>query len=278
MAASRRTLRRALRILAWAALCVCLLAVAGAGAGVFAALPSEGHTAHGVFVGHRVPPPDESLGAWLETRRRDRVNARVRLLDGFDVYETTLGELGVEIDVAATMEAALRPGREGTLRERARVLWRARQGYLDVPLVYSLDERRAEVGLRPVVQRVRREPVDAHLNLTAHQRVADVPGVKLDVEATMRSVMRGVVAGHDTFTIQTRDVPAEVTLADLSAVDVTKVAASFETRFSRRGVGARRTHNIELAAKAIDGMVLKPGQSFSFNTVVGKRTLERGYT
>lgn len=38
-----------------------------------------------------------------------------------------------------------------------------------------------------------------------------------------------------------------------------------------------RVHNIELAARQIDGLLLQPGQEFSFNAVVGKRTAQRGF-
>jgi len=38
-----------------------------------------------------------------------------------------------------------------------------------------------------------------------------------------------------------------------------------------------RTLNIKLAAKAIDGMLLKPGEVFSFNHTVGPRTVVAGY-
>ena len=38
-----------------------------------------------------------------------------------------------------------------------------------------------------------------------------------------------------------------------------------------------RTNNLRLACKAINGKVLKPGETFSFNGVVGKRTAAKGY-
>lgn len=38
-----------------------------------------------------------------------------------------------------------------------------------------------------------------------------------------------------------------------------------------------RTRNLELACEQIDGMILKPGDTFSFNKVVGQRTAERGF-
>lgn len=38
-----------------------------------------------------------------------------------------------------------------------------------------------------------------------------------------------------------------------------------------------RTHNLRLAARALDGAVLRPGEELSFNQRVGPRTAERGY-
>ncbi|MGG5254186.1 VanW family protein [Neobacillus sp. SM06] len=38
-----------------------------------------------------------------------------------------------------------------------------------------------------------------------------------------------------------------------------------------------RSKNISLAAKAINNVVVFPGESFSFNKIVGKRTAEKGY-
>ena len=38
-----------------------------------------------------------------------------------------------------------------------------------------------------------------------------------------------------------------------------------------------RSHNIHLASEAIDNHVVFPGETFSFNGVVGKRTKEKGY-
>ena len=40
---------------------------------------------------------------------------------------------------------------------------------------------------------------------------------------------------------------------------------------------SNRANNVELAASKIDGYVLNPGETFSFNDVVGKRTAEAGF-
>lgn len=53
------------------------------------------------------------------------------------------------------------------------------------------------------------------------------------------------------------------------------VLGSFTTTL--KGSRPERTANIRLAAQALDGTVLEPGQTLSFDAVVGPRSLERGY-
>ncbi len=51
--------------------------------------------------------------------------------------------------------------------------------------------------------------------------------------------------------------------------------AEVETYFSPKKVA--RTANVRLAASLVNGTVLNPGEEFSYNKVVGKRTAERGF-
>ncbi|WP_373232701.1 VanW family protein [Cohnella sp.] len=54
-----------------------------------------------------------------------------------------------------------------------------------------------------------------------------------------------------------------------------KTIGHYVTYFNSRN--KNRAHNITLAAKAINNAVLFPGEIFSFNQAVGKRTKEKGY-
>lgn len=53
-----------------------------------------------------------------------------------------------------------------------------------------------------------------------------------------------------------------------------KTVSTFTTNSS---ANSKRNTNLKLACRAINGTVLKPGEEFSFNTVVGQRTEEKGY-
>ncbi|TSB47168.1 vancomycin resistance protein [Alkalicoccobacillus porphyridii] len=65
-----------------------------------------------------------------------------------------------------------------------------------------------------------------------------------------------------------------VTIEELAGIDEYE-RASFHTYFDGSVDG--RVNNIQLSAEAINNYVLGPGDQFSFNKVVGERTVERGY-
>lgn len=56
---------------------------------------------------------------------------------------------------------------------------------------------------------------------------------------------------------------------------VTGRLSSFVTRFNP--ANKKRTHNIRLALKSLNRLTIKPGQTFSLNARLGKRTQARGY-
>lgn len=78
----------------------------------------------------------------------------------------------------------------------------------------------------------------------------------------------------DTVTIPLTELEPMHTRETLEAQLFCDVLASCD---SRHVWNNNRTRNLELSAAAIDGYILKPGEVFSFNEVVGQRTAAKGY-
>ncbi|HEX4525541.1 MAG TPA: VanW family protein [Gaiellaceae bacterium] len=67
----------------------------------------------------------------------------------------------------------------------------------------------------------------------------------------------------------------DLTTAKAKALGIHQQLVSYTTQM---GVSSsNRIHNVHLMADFIDGTIVKPGQVFSFNDVVGPRTAERGF-
>ena len=93
----------------------------------------------------------------------------------------------------------------------------------------------------------------------------DFSGVR-DVLSATESGKTVAVVLYNTYPVVTREDLESVLFRDLIGECVTSIAGS-----------ANRLGNITLASEAIDGLILEPGEEFSFNRTVGRRTSERGY-
>ncbi|KGA99196.1 vancomycin resistance protein [Alkalihalobacillus alcalophilus ATCC 27647 = CGMCC 1.3604] len=80
--------------------------------------------------------------------------------------------------------------------------------------------------------------------------------------------------GHEELQMPIYVTEPNVKEEDVIGIDEL-VIGEYKTYFDANVSG--RTVNIELSAEAIDRVILGPGDSFSFNLVVGERTVDRGY-
>jgi len=107
--------------------------------------------------------------------------------------------------------------------------------------------------------------------ITSHQNA-----YTLDT-TTLANTILTLVNTHTTTTLNLEDylleTPPSTTLEYLEAIDT--LVASYSTEF-RTGTG--NATNIILASQAINGTLLEPGNTFSFNTIVGDTTPDKGYT
>ena len=79
---------------------------------------------------------------------------------------------------------------------------------------------------------------------------------------------------------ETVNIPLTVTQPKYTAEQLDKMLFADKLGSQTTGYSsstANRATNVELSAKKINGYILNPGETFSYNTVVGKRTAEAGF-
>lgn len=224
----------------------------------------------------RVLPPRVELRAWLAERARAALDHEVVLDAGTEPVITTFAALGWSLDVARMEHDANALSRPETLLGRLR---RAFQGPPlappELPLRVHVDPARTRAFLEQLAAWVRRAPRDAARDLSRHENVHEADGRELAVEATLARLEASAELGHAGFELAFESLPPKVRLSDLPPVDVSRVLGAYETDF-RNHAGSRAV-NIRRAASLLNGMILGPGERFSFNRRVGPRTLERGF-
>ena len=103
--------------------------------------------------------------------------------------------------------------------------------------------------------------------------IPETTGITFDVE-TAKTLWESAGVG-DTVAIPLVVTEPSVRAEDLAATLYRDRLCFMTTHFG--GSTAARINNIDLAAKKLDGVIVMPGQTFSYNETVGQRTEEAGF-
>ncbi len=102
--------------------------------------------------------------------------------------------------------------------------------------------------------------------------IKEKDGIKFDVEEARKIIGDG---SEESYTIPGEVTPAKVTAEDLKTRLFRDTLATVSTELNEGNEA--RTSNVRRAAEAVNGVILNPGDEFSYNDTVGERTEERGY-
>lgn len=204
-------------------------------------------------------------------------NADVRFDGGNGSF--LLSDVGLQLNIAAAIDKAWQVGRNGNFfqqwQERKDV---ARNGVF-IPIDIEISKDKLRGVLDNLTKAVRVPPRDARIVITPRETVemvdsANGKGIDLDSAFTdlQTDLKDDLPLELDLKLVQLK--PA-LTTADIENLKVNGPIASFTTRFDP--TKTNRVYNIRVAAEALDGQMIKPGEAFSFNKVVGPRSQEAGY-
>ena len=100
-------------------------------------------------------------------------------------------------------------------------------------------------------------------------------GCTVDIDKAITDTKALLEAGTYKGTVS---VDAKIVKPTKTKEEVTSGYGLISMKSSNTNSNNDRNHNINQACKKINGTFLNPGESFSFNTVVGKRTAEAGFS
>ncbi len=140
---------------------------------------------------------------------------------------------------------------------------------VDLPVTQTPPQ---EPDFDTVHQDVYTEPKDAALDGTTHEIVAESVGLDFD-PAQLKAAYDQAGEGETVSIPLTVTQPKE-TKASLSAKLFRDLLGKGTTKV---GGSAARKNNVALSAKACNGVILLPGEVFSYNNTTGSRSADKGY-
>jgi vancomycin resistance protein YoaR len=213
-----------------------------------------------------VPPVAEKLA-----RRSEPPAAPPSALAGYLAREVELVTARGSVKLTwAALGAAVDPDEVGQARSSDLGALAAR-GSLPI----RLDREKASKALLAIKASHDTSPINAYLDLEERQIHADRPGQGLDVWASLPRLEAGARQGAAKLELVNVSVPATVTKQTLGIDDISTVLGHHLTKFPV--TDRDRNFNLKLAASKLNGVVLKPGEEWSFNDTVGERSEKEGY-
>lgn len=250
------------------------------GAVCFVLLPSGEKTARDLHIGAidiGNMTQDEVKERLYEAAQTVRTNGVVfELMENEDkAWSVRANDIDFAIDVEKTAERAYAVGRTDNLWENLKAGYDSRTRSDMVGYVVQYDATKFKAIIDRIRDQIEVKPIEAHAEVE-NGRVVIYPnqtGYLVDTEAVLNDVQEFGSQLPRRVSLHTKTIYAKVTTEALH--DIKDVLGIYTTYFSTAAVG--RTHNIRLSADAINGLLLKPNEVFSFNDVVGFRSAERGY-
>ena len=130
-----------------------------------------------------------------------------------------------------------------------------------------------EIDLNEIQKEIHKDPQDAYITENPTSIHAEVVGV--DFGVSMEEAQKILSEDKEEYVIPLKVTKPKTTLSDLGKEVFPDELSTYSTRYDP--TNKNRNNNIEIATKKINGVILMPGETFSYNKTVGERTISEGY-
>ncbi len=141
---------------------------------------------------------------------------------------------------------------------------------IDIPIVNCIAK---DINIDTIHSEIYKEPKDAYYTKDPFSVYPHIDGI--DFGITIDEAKLLLKEDKESYTIPLKITKPNITTNQIGTEAFPDLLATFSTSYSTKNIN--RTTNIKLASSKIDGIVILPGEIFSYNITVGKRTAEAGF-
>lgn len=171
------------------------------------------------------------------------------------------------------------PGSEGNIVNVSQMVSYIKNGLANLTLknrtldIATLIEKPSEINIDKIYEEIYKEPVDAYYTQEPYAVFPSENGMDFAISLDEAKAM--LEEPKDEYVIPLKILYPNVTTNMIGTEAFPDLLSTYSTKYSTRDKD--RTTNLQLAANKINGTVLMPGEIFSYNQVVGERTIAAGY-
>jgi len=243
----------------------------------------QGEVAPGIVLDGTTIAAGETPVGLAERIVERHLNRTIRLLDPegeVPLLEGQLRDLGATAERDRLLRQLAAIGHRGDVWQRMEETDRARNGEIGVTLRWRLPATAIVAALLPYKEAHERDPVDARWDFDKNEAVPHRDGFRIDPYDAVAAIRAAVDKSSDEVvevTLPVDRLSPQATTEVVAAVDKRAVLSEYETVYGYVGSQVGRAKNVARAAQGIDGLVMMPGAVYSFNALVGPRSVDNGF-
>lgn len=130
-----------------------------------------------------------------------------------------------------------------------------------------------EINIEKIYNEIKKEAQNAYISQEPLEVHSHVNGV--DFAISLEEAKNILEEQKEEYIIPLKITIPEITLNDLGKEAFPQILGTFSTTYNTSN--QNRITNLKLASEKIDGTIILPGETFSYNKVVGERTIAKGY-
>lgn len=171
------------------------------------------------------------------------------------------------------------PGNEGNIVNVSQMVSYIKNGLSNLTLkdrvldIATIVEQPSKINIDKIYEEIYKEPVDAYYTQDPYAVFPSENG--MDFKISLDEAKTMLEEQKDEYVIPLKVLYPKVTTNMIGREAFPDLLSTYSTKYSTRD--RDRTTNLQLAANKINGTVLMPGEVFSYNQVVGERTIAAGY-
>ena len=219
----------------------------------------------------RINPIDIELSATL-----DEEQLRTALNDISSKLPDTVIESGYYIE---GNDLIVTKGAEGNVVNVDQMCTYIKSGISNLTLknrtldISTVSKQPSAIDIEKIYSEIYKEPVDAYYTQDPFAVYPSENG--LDFAISLDEAKEILLEDKSEYVIPLQTLYPNVTTNMIGTEAFPDMLSTYSTRYSTSD--RDRTTNLQLAASKINGTVLMPGETFSYNQVVGERTIAAGY-
>ena len=146
-----------------------------------------------------------------------------------------------------------------------------KEGKIDIPV----EKKDADqIDLAQIISEIKKEPQNAYVSQNPKKIHAEQKGIELAVsEEEAKKIISN--SEKEEYVIPLKITEPSITVASLGDIAFTDKLAKFTTNYDASNVN--RNNNLNLAASKLNGTIVNPGETFSYNKTIGERTISAGF-